>query len=370
MPADPMILLSDLSKVFQGTTTPAVDGLSLSVREGETVVLVGPSGCGKTTTLKMINRLIEPTSGSITVAGNEVTQMEPYELRRGIGYVIQQIGLFPHRSIRDNIATVPSLLGWGKSTISARVDELADMVDIDPDMLDRYPAELSGGQRQRVGVARALAADPPVLLMDEPFGAVDPIVRARLQQELKDLQARLNKTIVLVTHDIDEAILLGDRIAILNVGGILEQYETPEETLRDPANPFVAGFLGSDRGIKRLSLIPISTTDLVPGPVVAPDAPIHEVRTVALEYGVDWVAVVEDEALLGWKAVADVSDSGDAARPGFEPRPFATTLSPSDSLKEALDAVVTSHTSVAAVVDGDRYLGMLTMDAISKEIIQ
>lgn len=365
-----MIDLSDLTKVFRGSEAPAVDGLSLSVEEAETVVLVGPSGCGKTTTLKMINRLIEPTSGSITVGGRDVTQMESHELRRGIGYVIQQIGLFPHRTIRDNIATVPSLLAWGKSTISERVDQLADMVDIDPDMLDRYPAELSGGQRQRVGVARALAADPPVLLMDEPFGAVDPIVRARLQQELKDLQAQLNKTIVLVTHDIDEAILLGDRIAILNVGGILEQYQTPQETLREPANPFVAGFLGSDRGIKRLSLIPISTTDLVQGPVVAPDATIHEVRAVALEYGVDWVAVVEGETLMGWRAVADVSTSGDSTRPGHEPRPFATTLSPSDSLKEALDSVVTSHTSVAAVIDGDRYLGMLTMDEISKEIIQ
>ncbi|MGI9529799.1 MAG: ATP-binding cassette domain-containing protein [Acidimicrobiia bacterium] len=369
MPAEPMIDLADLTKVFRGSDAPAVDGLSLAVEEAETVVLVGPSGCGKTTTLKMINRLIEPTSGSITVAGRDVTLMESHELRRGIGYVIQQIGLFPHRTIRDNIATVPSLLGWGKSTISDRVDELADMVDIDPAMLDRYPAELSGGQRQRVGVARALAADPPVLLMDEPFGAVDPIVRARLQHELKELQARLHKTIVLVTHDIDEAILLGDRIAILNVGGILEQYQTPAETLRDPANPFVAGFLGSDRGIKRLSLIPISTIDLVAGPVVAPDASIQEVRTVALGYGVDWVAVLDGESLLGWKAVADVTTDGDAM-PGHDPRPFASTLSPADSLKEALDAVVTSHTSVAAVIDDGRYLGMLTMDEISKEIIQ
>jgi len=365
-----MIDLTDLTKVFRGTDAPAVDGLSLGVNEAETVVLVGPSGCGKTTTLKMINRLIEPTSGAITVGGRDVTQMEPHELRRGIGYVIQQIGLFPHRTIRDNIATVPSLLGWGKSQMLTRVDELADMVDIDPDMLDRYPAELSGGQRQRVGVARALAADPPVLLMDEPFGAVDPIVRGRLQHELKDLQARLNKTIVLVTHDIDEAILLGDRIAILNVGGILEQYQTPEETLRSPANGFVANFLGSDRGIKRLSLIPISTAELVPGPVVGPATPIGEVRAVALEHGVDWVAVVDGTTLLGWSAVADLATSGTGERPGGDLRSFATTLSPTDSMKQALDAVVSSQTSVAAIVDGDRYLGMLTMDEISRDIIQ
>ena len=368
MSSEPMITLTDLTKSFGDGDAPAVDRLSLTVNEAETVVLVGPSGCGKTTTLKMINRLIEPTSGSIVVGGREVTEMEAHELRRGIGYVIQQIGLFPHRTIRDNIGTVPTLLGWKKQRIAERVDELAALVDIDEAMLDRYPAELSGGQRQRVGVARALAADPPVLLMDEPFGAVDPIVRGRLQQELMDLQGRLHKTIVLVTHDIDEAILLGDRVAILNIGGHLEQYDAPEEILRAPANDFVAGFLGSDRGIKRLSLIPISTVDLVRGPVVAPTADAAEVHATALEHGADWVAVVDQGRLLGWIPSAGVQ--GNATAGDAVPQPFATMLAPTDSLKEALDSVVTSHTSVAAVVDGDTYLGMLTMDEISEEIVQ
>jgi osmoprotectant transport system ATP-binding protein len=363
-----MITLTDVTKRFTAGGPAAVGSLSLTVDEAETVVLVGPSGCGKTTTLKMINRLIEPTSGSIVVAGREVTEMEAHELRRGIGYVIQQIGLFPHRTIRDNIGTVPRLLGWDKAATNSRIEELADLVDIDDEMLDRYPAELSGGQRQRVGVARALAADPPVLLMDEPFGAVDPIVRGRLQQELMDLQSRLRKTIVLVTHDIDEAILLGDRVAILNVGGHLEQYDAPQEILRGPANDFVADFLGSDRGIKRLSLIPISSVDLVRGPVVAPSAGASEIHATALEHGVDWVAVVDGDRLRGWIPSSEVHGESTAA--DVTPRSFATTLAPSDSLKEALDAVVTSHTSVAAVVDGDAYRGMLTMDEISEEIVQ
>jgi osmoprotectant transport system ATP-binding protein len=368
MPPDAMIVLTDVTKTFAGTDGPAVGELSLAVNEGETVVLVGPSGCGKTTTLKMINRLIEPTSGSITVAGRDVTDMEAHELRRGIGYVIQQIGLFPHRTIRDNIGTVPKLLGWDKQRISDRVDELAELVDIDPRMLDRYPAELSGGQRQRVGVARALAADPPVLLMDEPFGAVDPIVRGRLQEELMDLQSRLQKTIVLVTHDIDEAILLGDRVAILNVGGHLEQYDTPQKILREPANEFVADFLGSDRGIKRLSLIPVSTVDLGPGPIVDRAASTDEAIRVAVAHGVNWAAVVERDRLEGWFSLDDLRRAGSVKDVAV--KPFASTLESTDSLKEALDAVVTSHTSVAAIVDGEIYRGMLTMDEISEEIIQ
>lgn len=368
MTSDPMISLRDLTKRFGNSDLAAVDGLDLDIAEGETVVLVGPSGCGKTTTLKMINRLIEPTSGSIHIAGNDVTHVEAHELRRGIGYVIQQTGLFPHRTVRENIATVPMLLGWDRNRTTGRVDELADLVDIEPGLLDRYPAELSGGQRQRVGVARALAADPPVLLMDEPFGAVDPIIRGRLQEELMAIQSRLRKTIVLVTHDIDEAILLGDRVAILNVGGHLEQYATPEEILRAPANAFVSDFLGTDRGIKRLSLIPIANADLVPGPVVSPSASSAEVHTVALAHGVDWVAVVEDGSLHGWVASADVTEGATAKDAPCSP--FASTLSSSDSLKEALDAVVTSHTSVAAIVDKGHYRGMLTMDDISREILE
>jgi len=363
-----MIELTDVTKVFPGGAVPAVERLSLRVREGETVVLVGPSGCGKTTTLKMINRLIDPTSGSIVVAGTNIVDLPPHELRRGIGYVIQQIGLFPHRTIRSNIATVPHLLGWEKSRIESRVEELAELVDLEPEMLDRYPSALSGGQRQRVGVARALAADPPVLLMDEPFGAVDPIVRARLQTELLSLQERLHKTIVLVTHDIDEAVLLGDRVAILNIGGHLEQYDSPAEILREPANAFVADFLGTDRGIKRLSLIPIAAVELDRGPVVERTSTVGEARAVMDRYEIDWAAIADDAGLLGWFSAKDLAGAGSVAT--VEVRPFLTKLDITDSLKEALDAVVSSHTSVAAVFDADRYVGMLTIDAISQEIVQ
>ncbi len=232
-----MIRLEHVAKEFPGAQTAAVSNLSLEVGRGELVALVGPSGCGKTTTLKMINRLVEPSSGRIEVDGRDVMSIPPHELRRSIGYVIQQVGLFPHRTIGQNIATVPGLLGWDQPRVDARVAELIELVGLDPSLLSRYPGELSGGQQQRVGVARALAADPPVLLMDEPFGAVDPIVRGHLQKEFVDLQSRLAKTVVFVTHDIDEAILLGSRIAILNVGGVLEQYDTPERILARPGQP-------------------------------------------------------------------------------------------------------------------------------------
>lgn len=362
-----MIDLENLTKTFPGSPTPAVDSLNLNVDRGEIVVFVGPSGCGKTTTLKMINRLIEPTSGTIRIDGQSVETVPFHELRRGIGYVIQQIGLFPHRTIRQNIATVPGLLDWDKAKINERVDELTDLVALDPLILDRYPAELSGGQRQRVGVARAFAADPPVLLMDEPFGAVDPIVRAHLQDELLALQQRLHKTIALVTHDIDEAIKLGDRVAILSEGGHLEQYGSPAEILREPANPFVADFLGTDRGIKRLSLIPISDLDLEAGPVVDRSASHAEAVATALEYGTDWVAVGEGAIVEGWIRVADIPSAGAGS---VDIEPFLTRLDRNATLKEALDAVVSSHTSVAAVFDGNELVGMVTAAAISREIVQ
>ncbi len=365
---DAMIRLEHVSKTFPGSAAPAVGDLSLDVPEGEIVVLVGPSGCGKTTTLKMINRIIEPTSGNIWVAGVNAIDTEPHLLRRQIGYVIQQTGLFPHRTIAQNIATVPKLLGWEQRTIEERVGELVELVGLEPELADRYPAELSGGQQQRVGVARALAADPPVLLMDEPFGAVDPIVRSRLQVELLSLQARLHKTIVFVTHDIDEAVQLGDRVAILNVGGVLEQMGPPEDILRDPANDFVAEFLGSDRGLKRLSLIPIHAIDLDPGPVVAPGAPIEEAEHVADRYEVDWVGVGSGSDLLGWLDLAALKGLGRVPDSGL--RPFRTRLTPTATLKEALDAIVSSRAKVAAVFDADRYLGMLTADQISDEITQ
>jgi osmoprotectant transport system ATP-binding protein len=365
---DAMIRLEHVSKTFPGGATPAVADLSFDVPEGEIVVLVGPSGCGKTTTLKMINRIIEPSSGNIWVAGVNATEAEPHLLRRQIGYVIQQTGLFPHRTIAQNIGTVPKLLGWDRVRIDERVAELVELVGLEAEMAERFPAELSGGQQQRVGVARALAADPPVLLMDEPFGAVDPIVRARLQEELLRLQARVRKTIVFVTHDIDEAIQLGDQVAILNVGGILEQIGPPEDILREPANDFVAEFLGSDRGLKRLSLIPIHTVDLDPGPVVAPGTPVGEARHVAAGYGVDWIGVGTGDRLFGWVPLEQLS--GLDGIPGDGLRPFRTRLTTGATLKEALDAIVSSRATVAAVFDQDRYLGMLTADRISDEITQ
>ena len=363
-----MIRLTEVTKTFPGTSKPAVDKLSLSIAEGEIVVLVGPSGCGKTTTLKMINRLIEPTSGSIMLAGQDILSMPAYELRRGIGYVIQQIGLFPHKTIAANIATVPNLLGWSKDRTDARVAELARLVELSPEFLNRYPGELSGGQRQRVGVARALAADPPVLLMDEPFGAVDPIVRANLQDELLELQSRLKKTIVLVTHDIDEAIKLGDRVAILSEGGHLEQYDSPDQILRNPANGFVADFLGSDRGIKRLSLITISEIKLDPGPVVPRSATRQEAAAVMARFDIGWAAIGDGTEVEGWFRAADLE--GRDTLEHVVAREFQIRLSPTDSLREALDAAITSHSGMAAIFDGDRYLGIATVDDISREIVQ
>ncbi len=357
-----------MGKVYEGSVDPAVTDLTLDVDEGDIVVLVGPSGCGKTTTLKMVNRLIDPTSGTITVAGTDITEVSAPELRRGIGYVIQQIGLLPHRTIEQNIATVPALLGWDTARTMARIDELFEVVDLDPSMRYRYPSELSGGQRQRVGVARALAADPPVMLMDEPFGAVDPIVRARLQEEFLALQERLGKTIVMVTHDIDEAIKLGDKIALLNVGGILEQYDTPMAILEAPANDFVMDFLGPERGLKRLSLIPIRTAELERGPVVGRHASIEDARAVMARHGVDWIGVGDAGTLDGWLDAADLGGIGDLPLSAI--RQFRSRLSLDASLLDALDVVVSSRTSVAAVFDGERYLGMLTAETIGREIIQ
>jgi osmoprotectant transport system ATP-binding protein len=313
-----MISLRGVTKRFQGEgSATAVEDLTLDVHEGETVVLVGPSGCGKTTTMRMINRLIEPDAGTIEVDGRDVMQQDPDELRRGIGYVIQTIGLLPHRTVEHNVGTVPWLLGWDRPKIQARVRELAGMLHLDEELLGRYPAELSGGQRQRVGVARALAADPPVMLMDEPFGAVDPIVRASLQDQFLEIQRTLRKTIVFVTHDIDEAIKMADRIAILNLGAKVEQFDTPAEILRLPASRFVVDFVGAERGLKRLALIPVAAIELDPPR--------------------------DDDGL---------------------PR-----VGPSDSLRFALDAIVTAGAEAASVVDPDgRARGTLTLTRLGREI--
>jgi osmoprotectant transport system ATP-binding protein len=369
-PAGPaaMIRLDRVTKVFPGTSDPAVDALSLEIPECELVVFVGPSGCGKTTTLKMINRIIEPTSGTITIAGQDVGARPAHDLRRDIGYVIQQIGLFPHRTIERNIATVPRLLGWEADRIRARVHELVELMGLDQAMLTRYPAELSGGQRQRVGVARALAADPPVMLMDEPYGAVDPLVRSRLQDQLLDLQRELHKTIVFVTHDIDEAIKLGDRIAILNVGGVLEQFDAPEAILRDPANTFVEDFLGQDLSLKRLSLIAAGDADLVRGPVVDAAASFADAERAAEAEDVDWVGVLDGERLRGWAWLNEL----DRSRPVGESstRDFRVWIQASASLRGAVDAIVTTRNQVAVVYEDDHYVGMLFLDAVSRELFR
>jgi osmoprotectant transport system ATP-binding protein len=256
--------LRSVSKRYPGARAPAIASLSLTVPAGEVCVLVGPSGSGKTTAMRLINRMIPISSGEILLGGRSVLERDPRELRREIGYVIQQIGLFPHETVEQNIATVPRLLGWDRKRTAARVTELLELIGLDPEeMRDRYPVQLSGGQRQRVGVARALAADPPLMLMDEPFGAIDPINRARLQDEFLRLQARVKKTIVFVTHDIDEAIKMGDRIAILREGGVLAQYDTPREILTNPADEFVARFVGADRALKRLGLSTLAEIELV-----------------------------------------------------------------------------------------------------------
>ena len=366
--SEPMISLRNVSKRFANAREAAVAGLSLDIQAGETVVLVGPSGCGKTTTMKMINRLVEPSSGSIFVDGTDVMRQDAVELRRRMGYVIQSIGLMPHRTVRSNMATVPKLIGWDAKRIAARVDELVEMFGLDPELLDRYPAELSGGQRQRVGVARALATDPPVMLMDEPFGAVDPLVRQRLQDQFIGLQGRLSKTIVFVTHDIDEAIKLADRIAILNKGGVVEQYATPEEILREPANDFVRSFVGPERGLKRLALVRVGEIRVEEGPVCSSEATADDARREMARFGVDWVSVVDGGELRGW--VDEEALGGRSRVCEASPRPFSAYVTKDSTLRQALDSIVTSRTQVAVVAEEDqRYAGILTLARISEEIV-
>jgi osmoprotectant transport system ATP-binding protein len=298
-----MITMKNVTKRFDGTGAAAVDDLSLDIPDGITVALVGPSGCGKTTTMRMINRLIEPTSGTILVSGRDVrAAADAVELRRHIGYVIQQVGLFPHMTIAQNIASVPRLLGWDAGRIRARSSELMQLVGLEQSMLERYPRQLSGGQRQRVGVARALAADPPVLLMDEPFGAIDPIARTRLQNEFRQILKRVKKTVVMVTHDIDEAVRLGDRIAIMRDGRIV-QYDTPETILSRPADGFVENFVGADRALKRLTLFSTGSI-MTPGtgdaslPRVDKDGDLRDALSAIVAARSTAAAVVDEEGKM------------------------------------------------------------------------
>jgi osmoprotectant transport system ATP-binding protein len=365
---DNMIRLDELTKRFPGQL--AVDRVSMAIPQGEIVAFVGPSGCGKTTTLKMINRLIEPTSGRIELDGEDVTDIDPDQLRRRIGYVIQQIGLFPHMTIAKNIATVPKALGWDKDRIDARIDELLELVGMDPEAYrDRYPKALSGGQNQRVGVARALAADPAVMLMDEPFGAVDPITRERLQNEFLRLQQEVQKTICFVTHDIDEAIKMGDRIAIFGSDHRIEQFDTPETILSHPANEFVEDFLGSGAALKRLHLRRVRDVELTEWPTAALDEDRDSLRRkLETAAGHGFLLLLDDQRRpVRWVSRRDLERSrGPVVNRGL---PASAMLEPHATLHDALDEMITSNVGSALVVDGrGAYQGVVTLDTVMTAI--
>ncbi|MEU6732352.1 ABC transporter ATP-binding protein [Streptomyces physcomitrii] len=349
-----MIRFENVTKRYADGTT-AVDELSFEVADGELVTLVGPSGCGKTTTMKMVNRLIEPSSGRIFLDNEDISTVDPVQLRRRIGYVIQQVGLFPHKTVLDNTATVPHLLGTGRAKARARAAELLDLVGLDPKVYgERYPEQLSGGQRQRVGVARALAADPPVLLMDEPFGAVDPVVRERLQSEFLRLQQEVRKTVLFVTHDIEEAVRLGDRIAVYGQGRI-EQFDTPSAVLGAPATDYVADFVGADRGLKRLSVTPIEESDLEQPPVV------HLDDTLPRALDAPWAVVLDSaDELHGWISGAHAAERTGSVRE--HARRMEAWLPLGASLKQAFATMLQHDAGWIAVLDKDehRFLGVLT----------
>jgi osmoprotectant transport system ATP-binding protein len=366
-----VVAFEHVTKRYGGpSSAPAVNDLTLTIPAGEICVLVGPSGCGKTTSMKMVNRLIEPTSGRITIGGEDVMSLPAVELRRRIGYVIQQVGLFPHLTVGDNVAVVPRLLRWKPERVHERTDELLDLVGLEPAQYrSRYPNELSGGERQRVGVARALAADPPVMLMDEPFGAVDPIRRDRLQNEFLRLQEKVRKTIIFVTHDVDEAIKMGDRIAILQRGGVLAQYDTPAAVLANPASEFVERFVGADRGLKRLSLGRVGDLELIEAVPVRAGEERRDVRArldrvEELEYA---LLVDDGDRPLGWIDQADLTGDGpidaDAATPG------APTVERETTLRDALSALLGSSVQLGVVVDErERVLGLVSVDAIGERL--
>ena len=353
------------TKVYPGADHPAVNELDVEVPAGEICVFVGPSGCGKTTAMRMVNRMVDITEGDILVGERSVRERSASELRREIGYVIQQTGLFPHRTIADNIATVPRLLGWDQARTEARVRELMELISLDPDLAERYPAQLSGGQQQRVGVARALAADPGLMLMDEPFGAVDPINRERLQNEFLRLQAAVRKTILFVTHDIDEAIKMGDRVAILREGGILAQYATPAELLMAPADDFVEDFVGADRALKRLALLRVADIDLWEAPLAYVGQPTAEVRAKLEGAEVPHALLVDSERRpVGWLSEADLRRDLVPAQPGISADPVVDR---DDVMRDALSDLLQHETMYAPVVDAQRRIaGVLSVEIISE----
>lgn len=359
-----MIRLDELSKRYPGQDQPAVTNLSMDIGRGEIVVFVGPSGCGKTTTMKLINRIIEPTSGRIFLEGDDVMAVNPDRLRRRIGYAIQQVGLFPHMTVGDNIATVPRMLGWDRRRVARRVDELLDLIGLDSTFRDRYPKQLSGGQQQRVGVARALGADPPVMLMDEPFGAIDPLTRDALQNEFLHVQQDIKKTIVFVTHDIDEAIKMGDRIAILKERAVVAQYDTPERILSDPADEFVQSFVGSGAAVKSCTLTSVGDVDVQPWPTMRtgtdPDTVLAELRRTDHDF---LLLLDEDSRPTGW-VPADVS--AEDTRVLSRGVPVLSPMRPEHTLYNALNAMLGANSQVLVVVDGQgRYRGVLSLDGLS-----
>jgi osmoprotectant transport system ATP-binding protein len=357
-----------VAKRYPGAAAPVIEDLSFTVPAGEILVLVGPSGCGKTTAMRMVNRMVDLTGGDILIGGRSVREGDGARLRREIGYVIQQVGLFPHETIADNVGAVPRLLGWKRARIQARVQELLDLVGLDAEMGRRYPAQLSGGQRQRVGVARALACDPPLMLMDEPFGAIDPINRERLQNEFLRLQARLRRTVVFVTHDIDEAIKMGDRVAVMRVGGQLAQFATPAELLVSPADEFVEDFVGADRALKRLALLRVRDADLWEAPLVREGEPTAVARDRAAVSEVPYPLLVDaDGRPLGWLSERDLARAT-AQRPADSPP--EPVIDGDAVLRDALAQLLQAGTQYAPVVDPrGAVMGVLSVELVSHLLV-
>jgi osmoprotectant transport system ATP-binding protein len=353
------------TKRYGDSGEAAVERLNLEIPAGEVCVLVGPSGCGKTTAMRLVNRTVELSEGDVLIGGESVRERDPARLRREIGYVIQQVGLFPHRTVAENIGAVPQLLGWKKDRTRARTAELLELIGLDPELGERYPAQLSGGQQQRVGVARALAADPPVMLMDEPFGAIDPIARERLQNEFLRLQAEIRKTVLFVTHDIDEAIKMGDRIAIMRKGGRVAQYATPAELLMAPADEFVEDFVGADRALKRLALMRVSDIDLWEAPLAHVGQATAEVRAKLRDAEVPYPLLVDAERRpLGWLSERDLALETVPAQPDS---PLGPLLDRDDVMRDALADLLRGGAQYAAVADDrGRIAGVLSVEIISE----